>query len=92
MAALYRGQRRRIALVAALANSATNLPMNLLLPWWLGAGNAFILTGELLALALEAGLYFAVARPRDLARAVTASALANGLSFGAGLLLWGAAF
>lgn len=88
VAALYPGQRGRMALAAALATSATNLPMNLLLPRWLGAGQAFLLTGELLALVLEAGVYLLAARPRDLPRAAAASALANGLSFGAGLLLW----
>jgi hypothetical protein len=88
VAALYPGQRARLAVVAALATSATNLPMNLLLPRWLGTGSAFLVTGELAALVLEAATYFFVARPRDLARAATASALANGLSFTAGLVLF----
>ncbi len=92
VAALYRGQRGRMALAALLANSATNLPMNLLLPRWLGVGNRFLVTGEIAALLLETTFYFAAAQPRDLVRAVTASALANGLSFGVGLALWGAAF
>lgn len=87
VALMYSGQRTRMALVAALATSATNLPMNLLLPAWLGSGSAFLLTGELGALVLEAVVYFLAARPRDLPRAATASALANALSFGAGLLL-----
>jgi hypothetical protein len=42
--------------------------------------------GEALALALEAALYAAVARPLELGRALAASALANGASFAAGLL------
>jgi len=78
-----------MGLVAALATSATNLPMNLLLPLWLGTGRAFLLTGELAALVIEAGIYFIVARPSDLPRAATASALANALSFAAGLTVWG---
>jgi hypothetical protein len=86
VAALYPGQRARMALACAIATSATNLPMNLLLPRWLGTGRTFLLTGEIAALVLEAAVYFFAARPKDLARAITASALANGLSFAAGLV------
>ena len=88
VAAFYPGQRRRMALVAAVATSATNLPMNLLLPAWVGTGDTFLLTGELAALVLEAAVYSLAARPRDVFRAAAASALANGLSFAAGLLVF----
>jgi len=84
---LHPGQRARLALACALGTSATNLAMNLLLPRALGTGAAWLVTGEAGSLLLEAGLYAAVARPRDLVRALTASALANGVSFAAGLLL-----
>jgi hypothetical protein len=76
-----------MALACAFAPSVTNLAMNVLLPRWLGTGRTFLLTGELAALVLEAAFYSFVARPKDLARAVSASALANGLSFTAGLVL-----
>ncbi len=86
--AFYPKQRLRMALACAFATSVTNLAMNLLLPRWLGTGRTFLLTGELAALVLEAAFYLCVARPKDLARAVSASALANGLSFTAGLVLF----
>jgi hypothetical protein len=85
----YPGQRLRLGLACALGTAATNLAMNVLLPRWLGTGAAWLLVGEGGALLLEGVLYTAVARPRDPVRAFTASALANGVSFGAGLLLWG---
>jgi len=87
VAALYRGQRLKMGLVCAVATSATNLPMNLLLPHWLGTGLLFLLVGETAAVVLEAAVYFAVSRPRNLPLAMIASALANGLSFAAGLAL-----
>jgi Flp pilus assembly protein protease CpaA len=87
VAAFYPGQRVRMALVCLVATSATNLAMNLFLPRWLGSGQAFLLTGEILALALEAAIYSIASHPKNLARALMASALANGLSFSAGLVL-----
>jgi hypothetical protein len=75
--------------VCALATSVTNLSMNLLLLRWLGAGEAFLIVGEVLALVLEAAAYYAARTPRDLARAISASALANLASFGVGLWLFG---
>jgi len=86
VAALYPGRRRAMALACALGTTATNLAMNGLLPRWLGTGAAWLVTGEAAALVLEALLYWAVSRPRDPVRALTASALANGASFAAGLL------
>jgi hypothetical protein len=88
VAALFPGQRARLALACALGTSLTNLAMNLVLPRWLGTGALYLLVGELSALVLEALLYAAVSRPRDLVRAATASALANGASFAAGLLVF----
>jgi hypothetical protein len=85
VAALFPGQRARLALACAFGTSATNLAMNLLLPRWLGTGAAFLVVGELGSLALEALVYAAASRPRDPTRALTASALANGLSFAVGL-------
>ncbi len=83
--AVYPGQRRRMGLTCALSTTVTNLAMNYVLPRWLGAGVLFLLVGEMGALVLEAVIYAAVGRPRDLARALVASALANGASFALGL-------
>jgi len=90
VALVFPGQRARLALACAAGTTVTNLAMNLLLPRWLGAGAAWLLAGELGALLLEAALYAAVGRPRDPARALVASALANGASFAAGLAVFGA--
>jgi hypothetical protein len=88
VALVYPGQRTRMAAACALGTTVTNLAMNLALPRWLGAGAAFLVVGEAGALLLEAALYARVGRPRDLARALVASALANGASFAAGLMLF----
>lgn len=87
VAAVYPGQRRKMAGVCAVTTSVTNLAMNLLLPRWLGIGVAYLLVGELSALLLEALVYAAVRRPRDVGRALVASALANAASFSSGLVL-----
>ena len=86
VAALFPGRRVRLAIVAAVATSATHLFMHLVLPrlvpaaWWL-------LAGEGVALAVEAAAYALAGR--DLARALVASGLANAASFAAGWLLLG---
>ncbi len=87
VAAMFPGQRVRMAVACALGTSVTNLAMNALLPMALGTGAAFLVAGELGSVLAEALLYAAVGRPPDLARALAASALANGASFAAGLLL-----
>ena len=87
VAALYPGQRRRMAIACALATSVTNVAMNVALPRWLGVGLTFLLVGEIGALILEALVYARARRPRDWGRALAASALANGASFSVGLLL-----
>jgi hypothetical protein len=45
-----------------------------------------VLVGEMLVLVVEAGIYAILSKTHDIPRAFGASALANGLSFGAGLL------
>ncbi len=88
VAAVYPGRRLKMAFVCAVATAATNLAMNLLFRRWLGAGLDHLLVGELSALLLEALAYVLVCRPRDLGRALVASALANGASFSAGFFVW----
>jgi hypothetical protein len=87
VAAFY--PRRRVAMAAtcAIVTSVTNLAMNVILPRWLGTGAAWLLAGEIGALLIEAAAYAIVAKPRDVGRALAASAVANGASYGVGLLL-----
>lgn len=87
VAAFYPGRRASMAGVCAVVTSVTNLAMNVLLPRWLGTGTTFLLVGEIGALLIEAAAYAVVAKPRDVGRALAASAVANGASFGVGLVL-----
>lgn len=84
---LYPGQRLRLGAACAVATTATHLAMHFVLPGLLPAGISALLAGEAFALAAEAAVYLAVSRPHDPGRALVASALANSLSFGAGLVL-----
>jgi hypothetical protein len=84
---LFPGQRVRMGIAALVANTATNLVLNLLLPRLPGIGSHHVVVGEVFALVGEAAIYAAVSRPRSLSRALVASGLGNGLSFAAGGLL-----
>lgn len=88
VAIIYKNQRGRMALASALATSATNLTMNLVLFRLLSRDN-YLLVGELGALVLEALVYWLVARPKDLPRALVASAVANTASYMLGAMLLG---
>lgn len=79
-------QRVRMAVASAIATSATNLTMNLVL-FRVLSWNYYLLVGELGALVLEALVYWRVARPRDLPRALVASAAANLASYALGALV-----
>ncbi len=85
VAALFPGQRVRMALVAAVANIATNLTLNLVLARWAALGGYQVPAGEILAVVLEAAAYGVASRPRDWSRSTLASSLGNALSFAAGL-------
>jgi peptidoglycan biosynthesis protein MviN/MurJ (putative lipid II flippase) len=87
VAAFYPKDRVAMALFCASINFVSNLTMNLLLPRWLGTGATFLVVGESGALCLETVFYYLVSRDKSPWRALAASGLANGLSFGAGLLL-----
>jgi hypothetical protein len=88
VALFYPARRMSMLLVCALTTSVTNLAMNLWLPRWLGVGSSFLVVGETSAAVIEAAVYYYVAsRPRDLARAIAASTLANACSFAAGVFL-----
>lgn len=88
VAALFAGQRLRMAVVAALATTATHLAMHFALPHVVSTYVAWLVAGELLALVVEAAAYALLSRPRSVERALVASAVANALSFGAGLALF----
>jgi hypothetical protein len=87
VALVFKGQRVRMALVCAITTGATNLFMNTVLRTLIHDRGLAITVGELGALAIEAAVYALASRPRDLPRALFASALANAASYVAGLVL-----
>ena len=86
VAAFFPGQRGRMAAACAAATTVTHLTMHFVLPGLTSSFGQFILVGEVGALAVEAGVYWLVSQPREPGRALAASAVANLLSYGAGLL------
>jgi hypothetical protein len=82
----FPGQRAKMAAVAAVANVATNLTLNLVLPHISWLHGRWVLPGEILAVVVEAAAYAVASRPHDLARSLLVSSLGNALSFGVGLL------
>jgi hypothetical protein len=87
VAALFPARRWRMALVCACATTATHLLLVFGFPRLLPPGAPALLAGELFATLGEAGAYWLASRQPG--RALVASALANGLSFGAGMALLG---
>jgi hypothetical protein len=90
VAAFYPKQRLRMGIACAIATTATNLALNLTLTRSQLGWDATLVTGESLALVLEAAVYAYVAQrdERGWPRALAASAAANLASYGAGLLLF----
>ena len=88
VALLFPRQRLRMAFVCAAATVATHLSMHFALPRVLGSWGAAVLWGELGALTVEAAAYAIASRPRDPARALVTSALANLTSYAAGLAVF----
>jgi hypothetical protein len=86
VAAFYRGRRRLMAAACALATTATHLALHFAFPRFLAPGAA-LLAGEVFATLAEAAAYAAAARG-GIGRALVASAVANSVSYGAGLLLF----
>jgi O-antigen/teichoic acid export membrane protein len=80
--ACYPRERARIAVVAVLANVATNLLLNLVL-----VSRGHLVMGELIALVVETASYAVASRDRDVVRALAASAAANLASFALGPVL-----
>jgi peptidoglycan biosynthesis protein MviN/MurJ (putative lipid II flippase) len=86
VAGFYCKQWRRMAAIAACATTVTNLAMNLLLPQLAGSEFRFLLIGESAALTVEALVYYIAAKERGVGHAILASAVANTVSFGLGLV------
>jgi len=87
VALVFKGQRVRMALVCAATTAATNVAMNTLLRASIPGASLAIAVGEISALAIEATVYALASRPRDVPRALVASALANAASYAVGLAL-----
>jgi hypothetical protein len=77
----YPRQRLRLAGVAFLANTFTNLTLNVVLPRIALLRGRHVIVGEILAVVIEALAYAATARPRDVGKALVVSAVGNALSF-----------
>jgi len=74
-------QRVRMALVATLANTLTNLTLNVILPRIPSLHQCYLVMGESLALIIEAFAYAAATRPRDIGRSLAVAAVSNALSY-----------
>ena len=88
VALVFKGQRLRMAIVAAGTTGVCNLSMNLLLLPLFNSYTRFILIGELGAVLLEAAVSAVSSKPREPSRALLASALANTASFLAGVVVF----
>lgn len=88
VALIFSGQRLRMATCCLITTSVTNLTMNTILFSWTSSYTQYVLIGELGALFIEAAVYSVCSRPRDIPRALVASAVANGASYAAGLFLF----
>jgi hypothetical protein len=86
VAAFFPGQRRLMAFACLIATSFTHVLLFRVLAF-LTLTPAGLVAGETFALVAEAAVYALASRPRNLPRAVMASAVANGLSFAASLLV-----
>jgi len=86
VAAVFFRRWGRMAIACAAATSCTHLAMHFVIRPLADSHLVFIVVGEVMATAVEGVVYAFVSRPRDIPRAFIASALANSLSFGFGLL------
>jgi len=77
----FPNQRRRMVLVALVANTLTNLTLNLVLPSIRAIRGHHVLVGEALALVVETLAYAIAGRPGALGRALVVSGVANALSY-----------
>ena len=77
----------RLLLAGAAGTCVTHPLLWFVWPRLFGDYSAYIVSGELLVAAIEAGTFYLIARPIRLPTAIAASFLANGLSFFVGLIL-----
>jgi hypothetical protein len=77
----------RAALAGAACTCLTHPLLWFVWPRVVHGYGAYIASGELLVAAIETAVFWALARPVALPRAVAASFLANAASYGGGLLL-----
>ena len=89
VALVFPGQRLRMACACLAATTVTHAFMHFALPTLVPSFTLWVVIGEATALAVEAVVYALVSKPRSASRALVASALANLLSFSAGLILLG---
>jgi len=87
VAALYRGERVRMATLCGGVTAATNLAMHLVLPDFAPTYESWLIAGELGALGVEAAAYGRGSREFGWPRALIAASLANSASFAAGLYI-----
>ena len=87
--AVFRHEHRtaRVVLAAAVGNLLTHPIVYLVLPRVLEAYSTYLIVAELFAFGVEIPVILALVRPSPWYRAVGASALANGASYLAGLVL-----
>jgi hypothetical protein len=92
VALCFPGQRARMALVAIVANTVTNLTLNVLLPGLPALSRHALVLGEVAAVIVEAAAYTVAGRPPELGRALAVSGASNALSYELGgalaTLLW----
>ena len=85
-----RSLRRPLWRIAAAGAAGTVLTHPLLWFVWprvVTDYNMYVLTGEVIVAVVESFTFFALARPITLRRAIAASLLANGASYGIGVLV-----
>jgi hypothetical protein len=87
VASFFPGRRLRLALVCAAATTVTHLLLHFGFPALLPHAVSALWFGEAFATLAEAGAYWLAARQPG--RALVASAVANSLSFVAGVALFG---
>jgi hypothetical protein len=81
----------RLALAGAAGTCLTHPLLWFVWPRVVHDYAAYIASGEILIAVIESATFFALARPISLPRAIAASFVANGASYGLGILLrfWG---
>ena len=88
VALLYPGQRRSMVFWAFSATTVTHLGMFTVLALLISDRTLWLISGEVVATLTEAVVLGYAARPRNFAKGLAVSALANTLSFLGGLVVF----